>query len=294
MFIYVCMCLFPKKIQKRKLTGSSAQNIFGDPRYSQVSPWVSVGFPGKKRSSGLRCRPPHACIHLEKFMYPLALVSGAPHKAYIFRFNTPTINTFPASGTHTCLILRGYPPPSSHTFLAKSEVVNPPLTFIHYQKCMIHPPAPEPVGVGDTGMQTKDFKELKSNYAANLRCKQRWVQCILWLKLPYFHLSRVGRRKSYAPGITTECLQQFMGLGKARPGNAWPYVFSHLDHHSQWIYSKLCQVPANISQWICKACKAFTCTSLQSSHVYWFIVERMGQGGGGAIQICSNCEGDRI
>lgn len=37
-------------------------------------------------------------------------------------------------------------------------------------------------GCRATGMQTKDFKELKSNYAANLRCKQRWVQCILWLK----------------------------------------------------------------------------------------------------------------
>ena len=34
----------------------------------------------------------------------------------------------------------GLPPPSSHTFLAKSEGVNPPLMFIHYQKCMIHPP----------------------------------------------------------------------------------------------------------------------------------------------------------
>ena len=139
----VCICLHvfvSKKIHKRKLTESSAQNIFGDPRYSQVSPWVSVGFPGKKRSIGLRCRPPHACIHLEKFMYSLALVSGAPHKAYIFRFNTPTNNTFPASGTHTCLILRGCPPPSSHTFLAKSEGVNPPLMFIHYQKCRIHPP----------------------------------------------------------------------------------------------------------------------------------------------------------
>ena len=78
-------------------------------------------FPRKNKSIGLRCRPPHA-----RFMYPLALVSGAPHKAYIFRFNTPTNNTFPESGTHTCLILRGYPP-SSHTFLAKSEGVNPPL-----------------------------------------------------------------------------------------------------------------------------------------------------------------------
>ena len=110
-YVYIGLHVFvSKKIQKRKLTGSSAQNIFGDPRYSQVSPWVSVGFPGKKRSIGLRCRPPHACIHLEKFMYPLALVSGTPHKAYIFRFDTPTNNTFPASGTHTCLILRGYPP----------------------------------------------------------------------------------------------------------------------------------------------------------------------------------------
>ena len=34
----------------------------------------------------------------------------------------------------------GLPPPSSHTFLAKSEGVNPPLMFIHYQKCRIHPP----------------------------------------------------------------------------------------------------------------------------------------------------------
>ena len=34
----------------------------------------------------------------------------------------------------------GVTPPSSHTFLAKSEGVNPPLMFIHYQKCMIHPP----------------------------------------------------------------------------------------------------------------------------------------------------------
>lgn len=120
------------------------------------------------------------------------------------------------------------------------------------------------------------------------------VELVEMPALAVFPLSRVGRRKSYAPGITTECLQQFMGLGKARPGNAWPYVFSHADHHSQWIYSKLRQVPANISQWICKACKAFTCTSLQSSYVYWFIVERMGQGGGEAIQICSNLEGDRI
>ena len=51
MFDRVCICLHvfvSKKIQKRKLTESSAQNIFGDPRYSQVSPWVSVDFPGKK------------------------------------------------------------------------------------------------------------------------------------------------------------------------------------------------------------------------------------------------------
>ena len=80
-------------------------------------------------------------------MYPLALVSGAPHKAYIFRFNTPTNNTFPASGTHTCLILRGYPP-SSHTFLAKSQGLTPP--YVHtLSEIRIHPPTPEPVGVGD-------------------------------------------------------------------------------------------------------------------------------------------------
>ena len=108
-------------------------------------------FPREKRSSGLRCRLPHACIHLEKFMYPLALVSGAPHKAYIFRFNTPTNNTFPASGTHTCLILRGYPP-SSHTFLAKSEGVNPPLCSYIIRNVGSTPPTPEPVGVGDSSV----------------------------------------------------------------------------------------------------------------------------------------------
>ena len=48
-YVYICLHVFvSKKIQKCKLTGSSAQSIFGDPRYSQVSPWVSVGFPGKK------------------------------------------------------------------------------------------------------------------------------------------------------------------------------------------------------------------------------------------------------
>ena len=51
------------------------------------------------------------------------------------------------------------------------------------------------------------------------------VELVEMPALAVFPLSRVGRRKSYAPGITTECLQQFMGLGKARPGNAWPYVF---------------------------------------------------------------------
>ena len=92
---------------------------------------------------------PHACIHLEKFRYPLALVSGAPHKAYIFRFNTPTNNTFPASGTHTCLILRGYPPPSSHTCLAKSEGLTPPLCSYIIRNVGSTPPTPEPVVVGD-------------------------------------------------------------------------------------------------------------------------------------------------
>ena len=148
-FAYVMHVFVSKKIQKRKLTESSAQNIFGDPRYSQVSPWVSVCFPGKKRSIGLRCRPPHACIHLEKFMYSLALVSGAPHKAYIFRFNTPTNNTFPASGTQSYMPhFEGLPPPSSHTFLAKSEGVNPPLCSYIIRDVGSTPPTPEPVGAG--------------------------------------------------------------------------------------------------------------------------------------------------
>ena len=112
--------------------------FLGDPRYSQVSPWVSVGFPGKKDQVDWGADPPW--LHTFRKVYvSIGSCQWRPHKAYIFRFNTPTNNTFPASGTHTCLILRGYPP-SSHTFLAKSEGVNPPLMFIHYQKCRIHPP----------------------------------------------------------------------------------------------------------------------------------------------------------
>ena len=155
-----CLHVFvSKKMQKRKPTGSSAQNIFGDPRYSQVSPWVSpwvsVGFPGKKRSSGLRCRPPHACIHVEKFMYPLALVSGAPHKAYIFRFNTPTNNTFPASSTHTCLILRDYPPLVPIHFWQKVRGLTPRLCSYIIRNVGSAPPTPEPVRVGDVADITK-------------------------------------------------------------------------------------------------------------------------------------------
>ena len=97
----------------------------------------------------MRCRPPHACIHLEKFMYPLALVSGAPHKAYIFRFNTPTNNTFPASGTHTCLILRGYPPLVPIHFWQKVRGLTPPLCSHIIRNVGSTPPTPEPVGVGD-------------------------------------------------------------------------------------------------------------------------------------------------
>ena len=84
---------------------------------------------------------PHACIHLEKIYVSIGSCQWCPPtKHTFFRFNAPTNNIFPASGTHTCLILRGYSPPSSHTFLAKSKGVNPPLMFIHYQKCRIHPP----------------------------------------------------------------------------------------------------------------------------------------------------------
>ena len=44
----------------------------------------------------------------------------------------------------------GLPPPSSHTFLAKSEGVNPPLCSYIIRNVWSTPPAPEPVGVGDT------------------------------------------------------------------------------------------------------------------------------------------------
>ena len=116
-------------------------------RYSQVSPWVSVGFPGKKINWIEAQNPP--CLHTFRKVYvAIGSCQWCPHKAYIFRFNTPTNNTFPASGTHTCLILRDYPP-SSHTFLAKSDGVNPPLCSYIIRNVGSTPPTPEPVGVGD-------------------------------------------------------------------------------------------------------------------------------------------------
>ena len=44
-------------------------------------------------------------------------------------------------------------------------------------------------------------------------------------EMPTFTLcpSRLCWQKSFAPGITTECLQQFLGLGEARNGSAWTY-----------------------------------------------------------------------
>ena len=106
-------------------------------------------FPRKKKIKWIEVQTPHACIHLEKFMYPLALVSGAPHKAYIFRFNTPTNNTFPASSTHTCLILRGYPPLVPIHFWQKVRRLTPPLCSYIIRNVGSTPPTPEPVGVGD-------------------------------------------------------------------------------------------------------------------------------------------------
>ena len=56
------------------------QNIF---RWPQVFPGFPMGFsrfPRKKKIKWIEVQTPHDCIHLEKFMYPLALVSGAPTK----------------------------------------------------------------------------------------------------------------------------------------------------------------------------------------------------------------------
>ena len=90
-------------------------------------PMTIFGPQEREKIYWIELQNPHASIHLEKFMYPLALVSCTPRKAYIFRFNTPTKNTCPASDIHTCLILRGYPsPPGPHTFLAKSKGLTPP------------------------------------------------------------------------------------------------------------------------------------------------------------------------
>ena len=137
-------CIFRKRVRAPTLSVNSKGDIS-----AILWPMGFSRFPRKKRSIGLRCRPPHACIHLEKFMYPLALVSGAPHKAYIFRFNTPTNNTFPASGTHTCLILRGYPPLVPIHFWQKVRGLTPPLCSYIIRNVGSTPPTPEPVGAGD-------------------------------------------------------------------------------------------------------------------------------------------------
>ena len=51
------------------------------------------------------------------------------------------------------LHFEGLPPPSSHTFLAKSEGVNPPpLCSYIIRNVGSTPPTPEPVGVGDANV----------------------------------------------------------------------------------------------------------------------------------------------
>ena len=116
------------------------QNIFrvtpGIPRFPHGFQYVSQ----EKRSTGLRCRTPHACIHLEKFMQPLALVSGAPPTKHTCSGSIPLpIIHF----QHLALMhasFWGVTPLVPIHFWQKVRGLTPPLIFIHYRKCRIHPP----------------------------------------------------------------------------------------------------------------------------------------------------------
>ena len=149
MFIYVCMCLFPKKIQKRKLTGSSAQNIFGDPRYSPGFPMGFSRFPRKKRINWIEVQTP-PCLHTFRKVYvSIGSCQWCPPQSIHFQVQYP-YQSYISSIWHSYMPhFEGLPPPSSHTFLAKSEGVNPPLCSYIIRNVGSTPPTPEPVGVGD-------------------------------------------------------------------------------------------------------------------------------------------------
>ena len=63
---------------------SSAQNIPEYFQVTQVSPWILIGFPEKKKLLDCSTEFPHACIYLEKFPY----IFGKKEKHH---FNPPLI-----------------------------------------------------------------------------------------------------------------------------------------------------------------------------------------------------------
>ena len=74
--------------------------------FSPKETYVSEGFPGK-RINWIELQNPHASYIWNSLHIYRRLSVALPHKAYMFRFNTPTKNTFPAPDIHTCLMLRG-------------------------------------------------------------------------------------------------------------------------------------------------------------------------------------------
>ena len=87
------------------------------------------------------------------------------------------------------------------------------------------------------------------------------MSCLKCQRLPFVHPSCVGRRALHQ--VSPQSVSNsFWALARREMGVLGPTeIFLYYQHHCQWIYNKLRQVPAIFSPWLCKACKAFACTS---------------------------------
>ena len=126
-------CIFRKRVRASRIitiklsTPTLSFNSKGDIS-AILWPMGFSRFPRKKNQLDWGADPP--CLHTFRKIYvSIGSCQWSPHKAYIFRFNTPTNNTFPASGTHTCLSLRGYPPLVPIYFWQKVRGLTPP--YVH-------------------------------------------------------------------------------------------------------------------------------------------------------------------
>ena len=135
-------------------------------------------FPRKKKINWIEVQTP-PCLHTFRKVYvSIGSCQWCPPTKHTFSGSIPLpIIHF----QHLALIhasFWGVTPPSSHTFLAKSEGVNPPLCSYIIRNVGSTPPTPEPVGVGDYSMQWLSALPISVCLAPNL-----------YIPKVYFHVS---------------------------------------------------------------------------------------------------------